>query len=132
MTTRRIPNALRTLRTILAPRPTETRPRGLSIDPPGRNCSRNKRTTHGKFIVLSIYLFIGHMQDVVVGGPCESSQSMTAFFYNLHSLVCRNCKDGKFAADYTVSSSNHNMTCGLSLQLRRLRCRSNADSSPCL
>ena len=43
------------LRAILVPRPTETRPRGLSIDPPGRNCSQNKNT-HGKFIVLSIYL----------------------------------------------------------------------------
>ena len=44
------------LQTILAPRPTETRPRGLSIDPPGRNSSQNKNRTQGKFIVLSIYL----------------------------------------------------------------------------
>ena len=43
------------LRAILVPRPTETRLRGLSIDPPGRNCSQNKNT-HGEFIVLSIYL----------------------------------------------------------------------------
>ena len=43
-------------RTPNVPRPTETRPRGLSIDPPGRNSSQNKNRTHGKFIVLSIYL----------------------------------------------------------------------------
>ena len=50
MDSERTPNALRN-----GSRTTQTRPRGLSIDLPGRNCSQNKTITHGKFIVLSIY-----------------------------------------------------------------------------